>query len=118
MTAMGCLFCKIVAREIPSQIVFENDHVLAFRDINPQAPTHALVIPKRHLTGIFDATESDADKALLGELLTAGRKVAGQLGLDEKGYRLVVNQGQDGGQSVFHLHLHVLGGRPMGWPPG
>jgi histidine triad (HIT) family protein len=113
---MGCLFCKIVAREIPSQIVYENDHVLSFKDINPQAPTHALVIPKKHLTGILDAT--DADKAMLAELLFAGRHVAEQLGLAEKGYRLVVNQGQDGGQSVFHLHLHVLGGRPMGWPPG
>jgi histidine triad (HIT) family protein len=113
---MGCLFCKIVAREIPSQIVFENDHVLSFKDVNPQAPTHALVIPKRHLTGIFDAT--DADKEMLAELLMAGRHVAGELGLAEKGYRLVINQGQDGGQSVLHLHLHVLGGRPMGWPPG
>ena len=113
---MGCLFCKIVAREIPSQIVFENDHVLAFKDINPQAPTHALVIPKKHLTGIFDAT--DADKEMLGELVMAGRHVAAELGLAEKGYRLVINQGQDGGQSVLHLHLHVLGGRPMGWPPG
>ncbi len=115
---MGCLFCKIVAREIPSQIVFENDHVLSFKDINPQAPTHALVIPKRHLTGIFDATDADADRQMLGELLTAGRQVAAQLGLDAKGYRLVINQGQDGGQSVHHLHLHVMGGRPMGWPPG
>ena len=93
---MGCLFCKIVAREIPSQIVFENDHVLAFKDINPQAPTHALVIPKKHLTGIFDAT--DADKEMLGELVMAGRHVASELGLAEKGYRLVINQGQDGGQ--------------------
>ena len=113
---MGCLFCKIVAREIPSQIVYENEHVLSFKDKNPQAPTHALVIPKKHMTGIHDATE--ADKNMLGELLFAGRHVAEQLGLGERGFRLVVNQGQDGGQSVFHLHLHVLGGRPLGWPPG
>ncbi len=113
---MGCLFCKIVAREIPSQIVYENEHVLSFKDLHPQAPTHALIIPKKHLTGIDDA--AGADKEVLGELMLAGRHVARELGLGEKGYRLVVNQGQDGGQSVFHLHMHVLGGRPMVWPPG
>ena len=116
MAAMGCLFCKIVNREIPSQIVSENDHVLAFRDINPQAPTHVLVIPKKHITGVHDA--NDTHKEMLSELVLAGTRVAAELGLAEKGYRLVINQGQDGGQSVHHLHLHVLGGRPMGWPPG
>jgi len=113
---MACLFCKIVAREVPAQIVHENDHVLAFKDIHPAAPTHALVIPKRHIAGIRDATPEDA--AMLGELMLAGRHVAEALGVGESGYRLVVNQGGDAGQSVFHMHLHVLGGRPLAWPPG
>jgi histidine triad (HIT) family protein len=112
----GCLFCNIVARSIPAQIIHENDHVLAFRDIHPAAPTHALVIPKRHVTGVHDATPDDV--TLLGQILLAGRDVAEALGLANSGYRLVMNQGPDGGQSVFHLHCHVMGGRPMGWPPG
>jgi histidine triad (HIT) family protein len=120
-----CLFCKIAKHEIPAQIVLENDHVLAFKDINPQAPTHVLVIPKKHIAGIHDA--SDSDRAMLAELLLAGRKVAEDLGLSAPtaqggapsgGYRLVINQGPNAGQSVFHLHLHVLGGRSMSWPPG
>jgi histidine triad (HIT) family protein len=111
-----CLFCNIVARTIPAQIVFENDHVLAFRDIRPAAPTHALVVPKKHLAGVHDAGPQDA--ALLGELLLAARDVAEKLGLADPGYRLVVNQGDHGGQTVHHLHLHVLGGRSMSWPPG
>jgi histidine triad (HIT) family protein len=112
----GCLFCNIVARSIPAQIIHENDHVLAFRDIHPVAPTHALVIPKRHITGVHDATHGDV--TLLGQLLLAGRDVAEALGLAQSGYRLVMNQGPDGGQSVLHLHCHVMGGRPMAWPPG
>jgi histidine triad (HIT) family protein len=111
-----CLFCNIVARKVPSQIVFENDHVVAFKDIRPVAPTHALVIPKRHITGIHDATAEDA--GLLGQVLLAARDVAEKLGLEEGGYRLVINHGPDAGQSVFHLHCHVLGGRAMAWPPG
>jgi histidine triad (HIT) family protein len=113
---MGCLFCKIVSREIPSKIVLENDHVVAFEDIRPAAPTHALVIPKKHIVGIRDATPDDA--ALLGQLLLAAREVGEKLGLGESGYRVVVNQGPNAGQSVFHLHVHVLGGRGMAWPPG
>jgi histidine triad (HIT) family protein len=113
---MGCLFCNIVSRKIPSQIVHENDHVLAFRDINPAAPTHVLVIPKKHIVGMHDLTREDA--ALVGELFLAARDVAEQLGLHEKGYRVVANNGPDAGQSVFHLHVHVLGGRQMAWPPG
>jgi histidine triad (HIT) family protein len=112
---MSCLFCNIVARSTPAQIVFENDHVLAFRDVRPVAPVHALVIPKKHITGVHDGSPEDA--ALLGQVLLGARDVAEQLGLAEGGYRLVVNQGPDAGQSVFHLHCHVLGGRPMGWPP-
>jgi histidine triad (HIT) family protein len=112
----GCLFCNIVAGKIPADIVYDNEHVLAFKDIHPAAPVHALVIPKTHLTGIHDATPEHA--TTLGQVLLAARDVAEKLGLAEGGYRLVVNQGADAGQSVFHLHCHVLGGRPMAWPPG
>jgi histidine triad (HIT) family protein len=112
----GCLFCNIVARTVPAKIVFENDHVLAFEDIRPVAPKHALVIPKKHIPGVHDATAADA--AILGEILLAGRDLAEKLGLGQGGYRLVINQGPDAGQSVFHVHCHVLGGRPMAWPPG
>jgi histidine triad (HIT) family protein len=113
---MSCLFCKIVAREIPAKIVLENDHVLAFHDVNPQAPTHILVIPKKHIVGIHEATKEDA--ALLGEVMLAAREAAESAGLHETGYRLVVNNGAHAGQSVLHLHMHVLGGRQLGWPPG
>jgi histidine triad (HIT) family protein len=112
----GCLFCNIVARKTPAQLVFENDHVIAFTDIRPVAPAHALVIPKRHIVGVHEAKAGDAE--MLGQLLLAAREVAEGLGLSESGYRLVVNQGPDGGQSVFHLHCHVIGGRSMAWPPG
>jgi histidine triad (HIT) family protein len=111
-----CLFCKIVTREIPSDIVLETEEVLAFKDVRPVAPAHALVIPKKHLTSLHDAAPDDA--AVLGRLMLAAREVAEKLGLGASGYRLVVNTGADGGQSVFHLHVHVLGGRPMAWPPG
>ena len=113
---MSCLFCKIIEREIPSDIVLENDHVLAFKDLHPAAPVHALVIPKRHIASIHDA--NPLDSALLGALMLAGRAVAEKLGVGEGGYRLVINNGVDAGQSVHHLHLHVLGGRVMAWPPG
>lgn len=112
---MGCLFCNIVAKTTPAQIVFENDHVVAFRDIRPAAPTHALVIPKKHVAGVHDATGADAE--MLGQVLLAARDVAEKLGLASGGYRLVINQGPDAGQSVFHIHCHVIGGRQMGWPP-
>ena len=112
----GCLFCNIVAGKTPAQIIYDNDHVVAFKDIRPAAPVHALVIPKTHITGIHDATAEHA--AVLGQVLLAARDVAEKLGLGEGGYRLVINQGADAGQSVFHLHCHVIGGRPMAWPPG
>jgi histidine triad (HIT) family protein len=112
----GCLFCNIVARKTPAQLVFENAHVLAFTDIRPVAPSHALVIPKRHIGGVHEATAADAE--MLGQLVLAAREVAEGLGLSGSGYRLVINQGPDAGQSVFHLHCHVIGGRSMGWPPG
>lgn len=113
---MSCLFCKIVSRTIPADIVFENEHALGFRDLHPVAPTHALVIPKVHLACIHDASPEQA--SLLGEVMLAARAVAEKLGLAEKGYRLVINSGDDGGQTVYHLHVHVLGGRGMAWPPG
>ena len=110
-----CLFCKIVAVEIPSDRVLETDEVVAFRDIHPQAPTHVLVVPRRHVPDVD--TLADDDQGLLSTLFAAVRRVAEQEGL-AKGYRVVTNVGAESGQSVFHLHLHVLGGRPMRWPPG
>jgi histidine triad (HIT) family protein len=112
----SCLFCDIVARRTPADIVFEDDTVIAFRDIRPVAPAHALVIPKAHVTGIADAPSGDAER--LGRVLLAARDVAVSLGLASGGYRLVLNQGRDAGQSVLHLHCHVIGGRSMAWPPG
>ena len=111
----GCLFCNIVAKTTPAQVVYEDEFVLAFRDIRPVAPTHVLVIPKTHIVGIHDAKAEHVDA--LGRVMLAARDVAEKLGL-QGGYRLVVNQGADAGQSVLHLHCHVLGGRPMAWPPG
>ncbi len=111
-----CIFCKIAEKKIPSKIVHEDDKVLAFDDVNPQAPTHVLVIPRKHAASIAELNEADA--GLLGHLMLTGNKVAKQKGIAEGGYRLVVNTGKNGGQTVFHLHLHVLGGRPMHWPPG
>ena len=111
-----CIFCKIVARTIPAALIYEDELVVAFDDINPQAPVHSLVIPRKHFTSIAELQDSDA--GLLGRLMLAGNKVARQKGIADAGYRFVVNTGVDGGQSVFHLHLHVLGGRHMGWPPG
>jgi histidine triad (HIT) family protein len=109
------IFSKIIDREIPADIVFEDDLSLAFRDVNPQAPTHVLVIPKKEITNIASADDEDA--VLLGHLMIAARRVAEQLDLGG-GYRLVINSGADGGQTVDHLHVHLLGGRPLGWPPG
>jgi len=111
-----CLFCKMVAGEIQPAKVYEDDEVLAFRDINPQAPTHILVIPKRHIATTNDLT--DADAALVGKLTLVAAKIAAQEGLSERGYRTVMNCNRDGGQAVYHIHLHLLGGRGMGWPPG
>jgi histidine triad (HIT) family protein len=110
------IFGKIIRKEIPAQIVYEDDEVLAFKDIQPQAPVHILVIPKQPIAQLSQATE--ADQTLLGKLVMTARRVATEAGLDEKGYRLVINNGEDGGQTVFHLHLHILGGRRMEWPPG
>jgi len=111
-----CLFCRIVAGEIPSAQVYVNDDVYAFRDINPGAPTHTLIVPKRHVADI--AAPEAADGVLLRSLVQAANEIARQEGVAESGYRLVWNVGPDAGQSVFHLHLHLLGGRSLGWPPG
>ena len=110
-----CIFCRIAAKEIPSAFVYEDDDIVAFRDLNPQAPTHVLVIPRRHLASLDEAEPGDA--RLLGSLLLAAKAIASREGL-AGGYRVVTNIGPDGGQSVAHLHLHVLGARPMAWPPG
>lgn len=109
------IFGKIIRREIPADIVYEDDLVLAFKDVNPQAPTHILVIPKKQIPKLELAT--DEDQPLLGYLLLTAKKVASQAGLIN-GYRLVINNGNDGGQTVDHLHLHILGDRPLQWPPG
>ena len=111
-----CIFCNIASGKMKSDIVWENDNIVAFRDINPQAPTHILVIPREHLPKIADTTEQDQD--LLGELILAARTIAGQEGIAEDGYRLVFNNGDHGGQDVYHIHLHLLGGRQLSWPPG
>ena len=111
-----CLFCKIAEKKIPSKIVHEDDRAVAFEDVNPQAPVHVLVIPRKHVASVSELQVADA--GLLGHLMLTGAAVAKQKGIAEGGYRLVMNTGVNGGQSVFHLHLHVLGGRPMHWPPG
>lgn len=111
-----CLFCKIIAKEIPGDVVYEDEHALAFRDIKPVAPTHVLVIPKKHIAAIHDLTPEDA--VTVGNVFVAARKVADQLGLTAAGYRLVINDGDAAGQTVHHIHVHVIGGRQMTWPPG
>jgi histidine triad (HIT) family protein len=110
------LFERIAAREIPAQIVYEDELVLAFRDIHPQAPTHVLLVPKKPIVRIAEAGVED--QSLLGHLLLKAALVAEKVGLKPNGYRLVINNGKDGGESVPHLHCHILGGRPLGWPPG
>ncbi|KAM6997095.1 adenosine 5'-monophosphoramidase HINT1 [Tautogolabrus adspersus] len=109
------IFGKIIRKEIPVQLIYEDDQCVAFPDISPQAPTHILVVPKKPIVRLSEAEESDA--ALLGHLMIVAKKCAQDAGLT-KGYRIVINDGPDGGQSVYHLHIHVLGGRSMGWPPG
>ena len=111
-----CLFCKIVNREVPASIVYEDDRVLAFKDINPQTPTHVLVVPKQHIASLNDLTgEHDA---IVGELVRRAAAIAKAQGISAGGFRTVFNTNRDAGQTVFHIHLHLLGGRPMHWPPG
>jgi len=113
-TVSECLFCQIIGGEVPATIVKRSPHGIAFLDINPQAPTHVVIVPKQHLATLNDTT----DARLLGQLLLLARDVAEQEGLHQRGYRVVINTNRDAGQTVFHLHLHVLGGRVMDWPPG
>lgn len=112
----ACLFCKIVDRTIQSTIVHEDEHAVAFQDIHPQAPVHILVIPKRHVQSVQELEHGDS--ALVGHLLQTCVKLAKEKGISESGYRIVTNSGPHAGQTVFHLHFHLLGGRPMSWPPG
>jgi histidine triad (HIT) family protein len=116
MSEQSCLFCKIIAKEVPADLVYQDDRAVVIRDINPQAPSHMLVIPLEHMESLDDASQKD--EALLGHLLRVAARVANDNGLGESGYRTVVNTGAGAGQSVFHLHVHLLGGRPMNWPPG
>ena len=113
---MSCLFCKIVSGEIPATVVFEDPELIVIRDINPQAPTHLLVLPKQHIATINDADSKD--EQLLGRMILTGKKMAKAEKFSENGYRLVFNVNSGGGQEVYHIHLHVLGGRQMTWPPG
>ena len=112
----GCVFCRIISKKIPSKIVYEDDLVTAFEDVNPQAPVHTLVVPKKHIPDIHSMTEADRD--LVGHLFLTAKKIAEDGGLDSKGYRMVINNGAGAGQTVFHVHLHVLSGRHFSWPPG
>jgi histidine triad (HIT) family protein len=116
MTENDCLFCKILAGAIPADIIFESEGSIAFRDINPQAPTHVLVIPRRHIATLNDLQPGDED--VIGDLFQSARSIAADEGLAEDGYRTVINCNQAAGQTVFHIHLHLLGGRALGWPPG
>jgi histidine triad (HIT) family protein len=111
-----CLFCKILAGDIPAEVIYESDTALAFRDINPQAPTHAVIIPRKHIATINDVDVEDMES--VGGLFVAAKEIAKQESLAERGYRVVMNCNEDAGQTVFHIHLHLLGGRSMSWPPG
>lgn len=116
MSEENCLFCKIIAGDIPADFVHQDEHCVVIRDINPQAPTHVLIIPRNHIESLDDA--SQREEGLLGHLLRVAARVANDLRHAESGYRTVINTGAGAGQSVFHLHVHLLGGRPLSWPPG
>ena len=113
---MSCLFCRIIDKEIPSKIIYENEQVLAFEDTNPQAPTHILVVPKKHISTSLEI--SGGDNELIGLMFQTANKIAKDRGVAERGFRLVMNCNQEAGQTVFHIHLHLLAGRRMSWPPG
>jgi histidine triad (HIT) family protein len=116
MAIHGCIFCQVAAHEITASILYEDEHCIAFRDIHPKAPVHLLVIPRKHITSLND--NLDDDKALLGHLMTVVGRMAKEQGIDGTGYRAVINTNAEAGQTVFHLHIHVLGGRILNWPPG
>lgn len=111
-----CIFCKIVKGEIPSKKVYEDEFIYCFKDINPEAPVHVLIIPKSHISSLNDLNEDNVE--IISHIYLVAKKVAKELGISEKGYRLVTNCGEDGGQTVGHIHFHLLGGRNLGWPPG
>jgi histidine triad (HIT) family protein len=113
---MSCLFCRIIAGEIPGKFLYQDDRLVVLQDVNPQAPLHALVIPRRHIATLNDLSQDD--DGLVGEMVRRAAAVAREHGVAERGYRTVFNCNSEAGQTVFHIHLHVLGGRPMGWPPG
>ena len=113
---MNCVFCRIVKKELPARIVFEDETCLAFEDRNPKAPTHTLIVPKKHIESVDSLLETDTPT--MGHLFLVARDLARQRGIHRTGYRTVINTGSQAGQSVFHIHLHLMGGRPMGWPPG
>ncbi|HOW28820.1 MAG TPA: histidine triad nucleotide-binding protein [Elusimicrobiota bacterium] len=112
----SCIFCKIVTKEIPADIVYEDERVIAFKDIHPQAPIHVLIIPKKHIPGVMDITPEDT--VFCSNVGLVARQIAQKEGIDQSGFRLVINNGPNAGQAVAHLHWHLLGGRKMGWPPG
>ena len=116
MSQDDCLFCRIIEGEIPAEIIYESENALAFRDINPQAPTHVLIIPRRHIATLNDL--ADGDEAIVGSLFSAAKEIAASEGLSDLGYRTVINCNEAAGQTVFHIHLHLIGGRDFGWPPG
>lgn len=113
---MNCLFCRIIDKKIPSKIVYEDEHVFAFEDINPQAPVHVLIVPRKHMATVLEATPGDNE--LIGQLFQIANKIAKDKGIAERGFRLVMNCNPEAGQTVFHIHLHLLAGRLMHWPPG
>ena len=113
---MNCLFCKIIAGEIPASTIYEDEQLIVFKDINPQAPMHVLIVPRRHVATLNDL--SGTDDALVGEMVRRAASIASEQGYAQRGYRTVFNCNADAGQTVFHIHLHVLGGRPLTWPPG
>lgn len=112
----SCVFCRIIAGEVPASIVYQDDRLVAFNDINPQAPVHVLIVPRRHMASLNELTQ--ADDALIGEMVRRAALIAQERGIAQSGYRTVFNCNRDAGQSVFHVHLHLLGGRRLGWPPG
>ena len=116
MSEQNCLFCRIVEGEISADVIYRDDRAIAFRDTNPQSPVHVLIVPREHMDSLDEATQRD--EAMLGHLLRVAARVANEEGLSDSGYRTVINTGAGAGQSVFHLHVHVLGGRPLNWPPG
>ncbi len=116
MSLEDCVFCQVVAKKLPSRMEYEDDDVAVFWDINPQAPTHLLIVPKKHIANITEFT--DEDSYLLCKMFLTAKKIAHKLKLNEKGFRLVVNEGKDSGQSIFHVHIHLLSGRRLMWPPG